>query len=163
MPDRRPVETLVERDDGATFAMRGAGGGADLPHDLVHVLVESELSVPDGIWGCVADGVVWHSMRHLSGRRPPHAGERSDRLKRERAGQIRRAEALADVVGRLARGAPVLPAEATAAGVDAARLADAARALRDAGRRWAALEPGAEWVVEWAPRGAPALSRGRRR
>ena len=163
MPDRRPVETLVERDDGVTFAMRGAGGGADLPHDLVHALVESELSVRDGIWGCVADGVVWHSMRHLSGRRPPHAAERSDRLKRERAGRIGSAEALADVVGRLARGAPVLPAELAAAGVDTARLAAAARALRDAGRRWAALEPGAEWVVEWAPWNAPAVSRGRRR
>jgi hypothetical protein len=163
MADRRPVETLVERDDGVVFSMRGAGGGADLPHDLVHALVESELGVADGIWGCVADGVVWHSMRHLSGRRPPHAAERSDRLKRERAGAIGRAEALADVVGRLARGAPVLPAERTAAGFDAARLTAAAAALRDAGRRWAALEPGADWVVEWAPRGAPALSSRRRR
>jgi hypothetical protein len=164
MPDRRPVETLVERDDGVVFSMRGAGGGADLPHDLVHALVETELGVPDGIWGCVADGVVWHSMRHVSGRRPPHATDRSDRLKRERAGRIGHAEALADVVGRLARGAPVLPAELPAAGVDAARLTAAAAALRDAGRRWAALEPGAEWVVEWrSPAGAPALSSRRRR
>ena len=163
MPDRRPVETLVERDDGVTYAMRGAGGGADLPHDLVHALVESELGIADGIWGCVADGVVWHSMRHVSGRRPPHAAERSDRLKRERAERIGRAEALADVVGRLARSAPVLPAELTATGVGADRLTAAARVLRDAGRRWAALEPGAEQVVEWALPGTPALSSRRRR
>ena len=39
MADRRPVETLVERDDGVVFAMRGAGGGAGLPHDLVHAVV----------------------------------------------------------------------------------------------------------------------------
>src|SRR4029450_6909651 len=32
MADRRPVETLVQRDDGVVFRMRGAGGGADLPH-----------------------------------------------------------------------------------------------------------------------------------
>jgi hypothetical protein len=69
MADRRPVETLVERDDGVVFAMRGAGGGADLPH----------------------------------------AAERSTRLKRERAGQVQRAEALADLVSRLSRGADVLP------------------------------------------------------
>ena len=49
MPDRRPVGTVVERDDGVVFAMRGAGGGADLPHDLVHAVVEAELQVPDGI------------------------------------------------------------------------------------------------------------------
>ena len=77
--DRRPVETLVERDDGVVFALRGAGGGADLPHDLVHALVETELRVADGIRGCIADGVVWGNMRHVSGRQPPHAGERSAR------------------------------------------------------------------------------------
>ena len=109
MADRRPVETLVERDDGVVFTMRGAGGGSDLPHDLVHAVVEQQLGVADGIWGCVADGVVWRSMTHLSGRQPPHAADRS------RAGSsanaptsIQRAEALADLVGRLAsrRGGP---------------------------------------------------------
>lgn len=159
MADRRPVETLVERDDGVVFGMRGAGGGADLPHDLVHALVEQQLAVPDGIWGCVADGVVWGSMRHVSGRRPPHAAERSAQLKRERAQRIQEAEALADVVGRLARGAAVLPRELADAGFDAARLTAAADAVRDAGRRWAGLRPGDEWVVEWR-RPQP---RGRRR
>src|SRR6476661_10050244 len=92
MADRRPVETLVERDDGVVFAMRGAGGGADLPHDLVHAVVETALPLADGVWGCVADGVVWSSMRHVSGRRPPHAAERSNRLKRERVTAVQRAE-----------------------------------------------------------------------
>src|SRR3954471_24322830 len=122
MADRRPVETLVERDDGVVFTMRGAGGGADLPHDLVHAVVEAELRVRDGIWGCVADGVVWGSMRHVSGRRPPHAAERSERLKRERAEAVMRAEYVAAVVGRLARGEEVLPGEASACGVPAARI-----------------------------------------
>src|SRR3954465_13486028 len=100
MADRRPVETLVERDDGVVFAMGGAGGGADLPHDLVHALVETELPLADGLRGCgaqgagggVADGVVWGSMRHVSGGRPPHAAERSARLKRERLPAVQRAE-----------------------------------------------------------------------
>src|SRR3954454_14773900 len=99
MADRRPVETLVERDDGVVFAMRGSGGGADLPHDLVHAVVETELRVRAGIWGCIADGVVWGSMRHVSVRRAPHAAERSAALKRERAGAVQRAEGLADLVG----------------------------------------------------------------
>ena len=47
MADRRPVETLVERDDGVVLAMRGAGGGAELPHDLVHALVAWPLHVTD--------------------------------------------------------------------------------------------------------------------
>ena len=160
MPDRRAVESLVERDDGVVFALRGAGGGDGLPHDLVHALVEAELGVRDGIWGCVADGVVWTTMRHVSGRRPPHATERSDRLKRERAAAIGRAEALADLVHRLADGAEVLPGERADAGVPVERLTAAADALRAAGRRWAAMRPGEEWVQEWpAPRVAGRAGR----
>src|SRR6478672_11528082 len=113
MADRRPVETLVERDDGVVFTMRGAGGGSDLPHDLVHAIVEQQLGVGDGIWGCVADGVVWRSMTHVSGRQPPHAADRSQRLKRERSAAVQRAEGLADLVSRLASGRDVLPSGIT--------------------------------------------------
>jgi hypothetical protein len=149
MADRRPVETLVERDDGVVFALRGAGGGADLPHDLVHALVETELQVVDGIWGCIADGVVWGSMRHVSGRQPPHAADRSARLKRERAAAVQRAEGLADVVGRLARGEEVLRGQVTASGFPPERLRGAAEALRGRAAAWAELRPGERWVLDW--------------
>jgi hypothetical protein len=160
MADRRPVETLVERDDGVVFAMRGAGGGDDLPHDLVHAVVETQLGVPDGIWGCVADGVVWRSMRHVSGRQPPHAAERSARLKRERAEAIHRAEALADLVGRLSRAVEVLPGEIAAARRPREQLMAAAAELTATGRRWRELVPGEPWVVEW--RQPPSGRRGAR-
>ena len=160
MADRRPVETLVERDDGVVFTVRGPGGGTDLPHDLVHALVEASLGVRDGVWGAVADGAVWTTMRHVSGRRPPHAAQRSDRLKRERAGAVLRAEALADLVHRLADGDAVLPGEVAATGVPADRLSAAAEVLREAGLRWAALRPGEAWVQEWP--GSPARVAGPR-
>jgi hypothetical protein len=161
MADRRPVETLVERDDGVVFRMRGAGGGADLPHDLVHALVEQSLQVTDGIWGCVADGVVWTSMRHVTGRRPPHAAERSDRLKKERATHIQAAEHLADLVGRLARGEQVLPGEAGRTGHPEAAVVAAAAHLRSSAARWAALRPGHTWQVAWDSQPRPARPRGR--
>ena len=91
MADRRPVETVVERDDGVVFTTRGAGGGA----------------------------------------------------------QIGRAEALADLVGRLSRGADVLPGERAVAGHPPERLAAAAAELAAAARRWWALAPGDTWTVEW--------------
>jgi hypothetical protein len=161
MADRRPVDTLVERDDGVVFAMRGAGGGAELPHDLVHALVETDLRIADGIWGCVADGVEWNSMRHVSGRRPPHAADRSVRLKRERSAAVMAAEAVADLVFRLARGAEVLPGEVRSSGFAADRLDAAAAEVRAAGRRWAELRPGNTWSVEWpAPRGPAGTRRG---
>ena len=149
MADRRPVETLVERDDGVVFTMRGAGGGSDVPHDLVHAVVEQQLGVADGIWGCVADGVVWRSMTHLSGRQPPHAADRSQRLKRERSASVQRAEALADLVGRLASGAEVLPGEVSAIGTPPPALAAAAAELRDVRRRWAGVPVGDVWVLDW--------------
>ena len=158
MADRRPVETRVERDDGVVFAMRGAGGGADLPHDLVHAVVEAELGISDGIWGCVADGVVWGSMRHVSGRRPPHADQRSQQLKRERTAVVQRAEGVADLVGRLAAKEPVLDSQVAGAGLSEAALTAAAKALRDTGPRWSALAPGETWTLEWL-----APGRGRRR
>jgi hypothetical protein len=162
--DRRPVETTVVRDDGVVFAMRGAGGGADLPHDLVHALVETELRMADGIWGCVADGVVWGSMRHVSGRQPPHAAERSARLKRERREAVQQAEGVADLVARTARGAQVLPGEAAALHLAPHRLAAAAGALADAARRWRALPVGETWTLEWRqPAGPPRRERSRRR
>ena len=159
MADRRPVETLVERDDGVVYAMRAAGGGPDLPHDLVHALVELELGVTDGIWGAVADGVVWGSMRHVSGRRPPHAAERSARLQKERGDRIMAAEHLADLVRRLSRGQPVSRSAPATYPWDA--LERAATALTAAEARWAALTPGEQWVLSW-PGSTPGRSRGAR-
>ena len=158
MADRRPVETMVDRDDGVVYAMRAAGGGPDLPHDLVHALVELELGVPDGIRGSVADGVVWGSMRHVSGRRPPHAAERSARLQKERGDRIMAAEHLADAVIRLARGEDVRPGP----GVAGPDLQRAAAALAAAEREWAALQPGERWVLSW-PVGAGRARRAGRR
>ena len=136
--------------------MRGAGGGADLTHDLVHAVVETQLQVADGIWGCVADGVVWRSMRHVSGRQPPHAAERSTRLKKVRAVQVQRAEGLADLVGRLSRGAEVLPGEPAAVGWLQERVTAAAAELAACARSWRALAPGDVWVLHWP---APSSSR----
>src|SRR4051794_4387138 len=151
MADRRPVDTVVERDDGVVFRMRGAGGGAELPHDLVHALVEQSLRVTDGIWGCVADGVVWTSMRRVSGRQPPHAAERSQRLKKERAPSIQAAEQLADLVGRIMRGGPLPPGETRPGGPPDAALRAAAEELSSAAAHWSHLVPGDTWTLTWMP------------
>jgi hypothetical protein len=149
MADRRPVETMVERDDGVVYAMRAAGGGPNLPHDLVHALVELELGVTDGIWGAVADGVVWGSMRHVSGRRPPHAAERSARLQKARGDRIMAAELLADLVRRMSQGEHVSRDAVARSGYPRDVLERTAGALTAAEARWAALAPGEQWVLSW--------------
>ena len=77
LPDRERAYALVERDDGAVYRLYGGLAGSRLPHDIMHLVVERELRIRDGIWGGIAAGIIFDSMEHVSGRRPPHARERS--------------------------------------------------------------------------------------
>lgn len=73
LPDHQRGYALVERDDGVRYRLYGGRAGPQLPHDLRHLIVERELGITDGIWAGIAAGVVFASMRHVSGRRPPAA------------------------------------------------------------------------------------------
>ena len=75
LPDHERAWALVERDDGVVYRLYGGTAGPRLPHDIMHLVVERELRIKDGIWAGIAAGVVFDSMRHVSGRRPPHAAD----------------------------------------------------------------------------------------
>src|SRR4249920_2960120 len=102
LPDHERAWALVERDDGVVYRLYGGTAGPRLPHDIMHLVVERELRIRDGIWAGIAAGVVFDSMRHVSGRRPPHAAERSGRLLRGFGPSGLRAELLADLVSSAA-------------------------------------------------------------
>src|SRR5690606_4774122 len=51
-----------------------------IPHDLAHFAIEQALRIRDGFWGSVADGAVFGSLTHVSGRRRPRAAERSNQI-----------------------------------------------------------------------------------
>ena len=93
---------LVARDDGVVYRLDGGPAGAELPHDLVHFTVEDALGMPDGIWGAIAGGAVFRSMTHVSGRRPPHAADRSAELIRVHRPSLQRAELIGGFVERIA-------------------------------------------------------------
>jgi hypothetical protein len=102
-PDHSRAWSVIERDDGVVYRMAEfTGGGTELPHDLRHFVVERELGIADGIWGGIAAGMVYTSMAHVRGRRPPHSAERSDELKRAQRQRIMRAELFANVVEAIA-------------------------------------------------------------
>ncbi len=160
LPDHQRAYALVERDDGVVYRLYGGMAGPRLPHDVMHLVVERELHIADGIWGGIAAGIVFNSMRYVSGRRPPHAAERSARLKRTFRRHALRAELLANLVSsaaaldtltqdgirRLAKEKlSVLPET----GVDPAAVAVAARALQVEAARWARLRVGEELCYEW--------------
>lgn len=174
LADHQQGYAVVERDDGVLYRMDGFTAiGPDLPHDVRHLIVERELRISDGIFGAIAAGVVWTSMHHLRGRRPPHSAEASDQLKRTQRNRVRRAELLANLVEevaalddssieeirRLARTkltvVPVVEPGADPADVIALpppeALATAARALQIEAARWARLRVGEELVYEWPP------------
>jgi hypothetical protein len=160
LPDHQRAWARVERDDGVVYRMYGGKAGPRLPHDIMHLVVERELRIADGIWGAIASGLVFTSMQYVSGRRPPHAAERSAQLKRSFREQGLRAELLADLVSsaaaldtlnrdtirRLAdQKLSVLPAPR----VDPVAIAAAARALQVEAARWARLRVGEELSYEW--------------
>ncbi|GIF65657.1 hypothetical protein Ais01nite_36920 [Asanoa ishikariensis] len=148
---------LIERDDGVVYRMNAGPITAELPHDLVHFTVEDAMRVRDGIWGAIAGGVVFKSMTHQSGRRPPHAAERSAALIREYRDRIQHAELLGGFV-EAAAAKPGADLRRLAAQWFATRPEDAppneavvaaVEALRVVAERWRAVPVGSGLAVEW--------------
>ena len=163
LPDGSRSYSVVERRDGVRYRVFDGTATSRLPHDLGHLVVERETGDHEGFWGAVAAGVVFESMEHLDGRRPPHARERSEAAMRERSDGLRRAELMVWVTQRIAEQAVTSPERVRAAtqealstfpgaSVDEQRVIAAGRALREVEQRWAALSPGEELVLEWPDR-----------
>ena len=164
LPDHERAYALVERDDGVVFRFYGGDtAGPRLPHDIMHLVVERELRIRDGIWGGIAAGVVLDSMSYVSGRLPPHAAERSAQLTRTFRGQGLRAELFAGLVSsaaaldtltqdKIRRLAEDKLSALPEADVDPVVIAVAARALQVEAARWARLRVGEELCYEWPGR-----------
>jgi hypothetical protein len=189
LPDHERGYAVVERDDGAVYRLYGGQAGPRLPHDIMHFVVERELDIRDGIWGGIASGIIFDSMQHVSGRRPPHARDRSRQLLASFRRPGLRAEVLANFVQCVAGldhpsdiqimtlaadRLSVLP-DADAE-VEPAEVAAAAQALQVEAARWARLRVGEELSYDWprtalrrgvpggsSPRGGTAKSRARAR
>ncbi len=163
LPDHQRAYALVERDDGVVYRLYGGPAGPRLPHDIMHLVVERELRIRDGIWGGIAAGTVFDSMEYVSGRRPPHAAERSRQLLRGFRRPGLRAELLADLVSsaaaldtlthdKIRRLAAAKLSVLPEADVDPALIATAARALQVEAARWARLRVGEELRYDWPGR-----------
>jgi hypothetical protein len=135
LPDHERAWALVERDDGVVYRLYSGTAGPRLPHDIMHLVVERELRISDGIWAGIAAGGPGQ---------PP--------------GQ--RAELLADIVACAAALGTLtlekirrLTADKLAAlpdaNVDPVLVAVAARALQVEAARWARLRVGEELTYDW--------------
>ena len=175
LADHERAYALVERDDGVVFRLYGGRAGPRLPHDITHFVVERELRIGDGIWGGIAAGIIFDSMQHVSGCRPPHARERSTELLASFGQHGLRAEVLANfdecvagldhpsdlqIMTLAAAKLTVLPP--ADADVEPARVAAAAQALQVEAARWARLRVGEQLSYDW-PREARAAQQRRAR
>jgi RimJ/RimL family protein N-acetyltransferase len=157
LPDHARGYALIERDDGAVYQLYGGTAGSRLPHDILHLVVERELRIGDGIWGGIAAGVVFDTMRYVRGRRVLHTAERSGQLLRGFSRPRQRAELLAELVSSAASldhltaagirqlAADRLPGDS----VDTVAIAVAARALQVEAARWARLRVGENLCYDW--------------
>ncbi len=175
LPDHERAYALVERDDGAVYRLYGGQAGPRLPHDVMHLVVERELRIRDGIWGGISAGIIFDTMQHVSGRRPPHARERSRELLAAFRQRGLRAEVLAGFVGCVAgldhpsdtqimtlAAARLTVLPDADADVEPSAVAAAAQALQVEAARWARLRVGEQLSYDWPrdaiPRGVPGGS-----
>ena len=135
LPDHERAWALVERDDGVVYRLYSGTAGPRLPHDIMHLVVERELRIKDGIWAGIAAG----------GPSQP-AGQRAELLADLVAGAAALGTLTLEKIRRLtADKLAALPD----ANVDPVLVAVAARALQVEAARWARLRVGEELSYDW--------------
>ena len=140
LPDHQRAWALVERDDGVVYRLYGGTAGPRLPHDIMHLVVERELRIKDGIWAGIAAGATADPP-------DPRAELLTDLCPRRGAGHADSGEDQA-----AGRGQAVGAAQCRAtqgAEVDPVVIAVAARALQVEAARWARLRVGEELTYDW--------------
>lgn len=123
-----------------------AEAGADLPHDLVHAVLEQGMAWRPGLWSLVDAGVVFQGFRPLQALRHPRAGQRLLRRHAEPAQQTELQVSWAHRVwsGQRSQGRGLgTPPLAPQALLRCGRLLDAAW------QRWTALADGEGLLMNW--------------
>ncbi len=138
LPDHERAWALVERDDGVVYRLYSGTAGPRLPHDIMHLVVERELRISDGIWAGIAAGAPGQ---------PP--GQRAELL----ADLVACAAALGTLtLEKIRRLTADKLAALPDANVDPVLVAVAARALQVEAARWARLRVGEELSYDWPGR-----------
>jgi hypothetical protein len=70
----------IHRRDRVVLEMIGYDRRFRVPHDLAHAVTERQLSMPRGVFGSIAGGAVFDSMRVIEGRPRHDAAARSKRI-----------------------------------------------------------------------------------
>ncbi len=140
------VRRHARMDVGADVWPRPGPGHAEVPHDLVHFVVEEQAGLPLGIYGQVAaGGEVGGFFRPAPGDRHKAADQRrSRRLGSAGAGDVGMSERLASLVDGRGRWRGPVPEELDPA------LGDRIQArLDEVLAQWRRTPPGGQLVLTW--------------
>jgi hypothetical protein len=169
--DAKRYWTAIERGDGARFEVRGIGFMGALPHDLAHFVVESELGLANGFWGSVAAGIVFGSMKAISGKRPFHADAKAAALLKTNQTGLNDAELLVGAfTDALDKGLPTLltmlhrfqnGSAITGTHVSDEVAVRVLERLRRMQKTWQEMPIGGELTLAWPARDTPAARRKR--
>ncbi|MTD59085.1 hypothetical protein [Amycolatopsis pithecellobii] len=89
---------VLHRDDRVTLEMRSYDRKWRVPHDLAHAVTERELRLGGGVFGCIAAGALFSSVRVLEGRQRHDAAALSRQVIACHEREIGIAEALTGAV-----------------------------------------------------------------
>jgi hypothetical protein len=162
----------IERPDGTRLLLTSYDRVHAVPHDLAHFVTEQTLGVTGGLFGSIAAGALFDSLRVLSGRRRHDDVARSDAIRRANAADLQLAEVL---VGAAHGGLAVGDAEGghrierawssvrpTPCPYSSERRVAAVAELRRLGRSFAELDGGQTLALEWTVASAPPRRRRKR-
>ncbi|WP_345135028.1 hypothetical protein [Streptomyces mexicanus] len=105
---------IVHRRDEVTLGMVSYDRTFRIPHGLAHAVTERELNLGAGVFGCIAAGAVFFSMRVLTGSPRHGAAARSARIIKANARSITVAEVLSGVLHGAVEGSLTVPLYAQA-------------------------------------------------
>ena len=162
---QRDYEVLVRRDDGVLIKVQSFDRPLRMPHDIAHFVVENELRLEHGLWGLIADGVIFPNMRVASGRLRPHTAARSRSAVKEARQWPIEAEVLVYVMLKIAEERADETWSTTKARLNEVwkprrsqrgpithdEVQRVCRELRSIEQEWQALPIGQSMTVTWAP------------
>ena len=140
LPDHQRAWALVERDDGVVYRLYGGTAGPRLPHDIMHLVVERELRISDGIWAGIATGATADPP-------DPRAELLTDLVSSAAALDTLTQEKIRRLTAAKLSALPGADRRRTE--VDPVVIAVAARALQVEAARWARLRVGEELTYDW--------------
>ncbi|MGW0184699.1 hypothetical protein ACWDV7_02950 [Streptomyces sp. NPDC003362] len=145
LPDNQH-EILVRARKGPDVRLPAQPVGPNMPHDLVHAVVETALGIDDGFWGAMARGATFQGFELLTPGRHRRSGMK---VLRRGGDAVMAAELSVNWAYRVWRGLSTEGRGVGPAPLDSDALARTLPRLNAAATCWATVPQGGELLWRW--------------